>query len=1124
LRKDRPSEAIRETLVATYRILRVEAHMRGYGRVGLGRLFLCAGIAVPAAVGLVASVVAGKPRPLAPLAWLPPAPAPAPTPQAAQRSGGPALRFERNEGQFDERVRYLARGRDYMAVLTDGDVRLALRRPKDAAAPADNDRDRRFTERQSARAAVTPFDESVVGLRVVGGKRVSPVAAEPLAGVTNYFVGSNRSRWRTGVGGFASVRYPEVLPGVDLALHGGGDGRLEYDIVLAAGQDPAKVALAFDGATSIAVAPGGEAVLGLAGGIELREHVPVAYQTDARGARTQVPVRYQLRPDRTLAFAVGAHDVRRPLVIDPVLAYSTYHGGGGADVGASIAVDSTGAAYVTGTTASPDLFVLGAIGPAGASLAGGTDAFIAKFGPTGAHVSSTFLGGSGDDQGTGIALDQNGNIYVTGGTSSPNFPSASNTLAGLTDAFVVKLNPAASALLYSRYLGGSADDASLWPPSIAVDSAGSAFVAGTTKSTNFPVVGAVQPTFGGVQDAFITKLETTIGAIVYSSYLGGSAAEQGNAVAVDAGGTAFVTGHTASPNFPTLPVAARDDAFVVKITGNGNAFGYVQVIGGALGQEVGWGIALAFGQTAYVTGSTTSPDFPIPVSPGPLPFQTALKGSMDAFVAQLHPTTGALLYATFLGGNVDLGPGTGEGNNGSIAVDATGNMFVTGATNTANFPTQSPIAGVHGGGIDDVYVTELNAAGSALVFSTFLGGTGADQGHGIAIDGSGGIYVTGTTASSNFPTLAPAQPRSGSGGTDAFVTKIVPQGVAQFMWGNQATTCPGSKIATGGQLTVSFLPLGGDGTCPGCDAAPRYNSTGALDVLRVLYAGYHHDGTYDCNSGVRNALVSNWPSLFTTTCANQGTCPGITHAWRQADGAAVTAAFINLVGFGGRTVYSGVNPFCNSVSAVAGTAGAEGDGDYSDADPIRIPCDPNDTVCEIDGTLGLVLPIVLPAAGATSADEYPASSAGACSGCVLSQTGGGNGLPCPRGGPLLLGRCFQPATAAGDTHCIANRAKRCFGDITTLPSGKAADGRVYNLPLKVASGAEPAKYLVDASGRRMTGSFFRIHMNAPSSYSQAGPTCQLTSADPQIGCLVSSDACSLGDAGTAAGGGTNQQL
>jgi hypothetical protein len=315
----------------------------------------------------------------------------------------------------------------------------------------------------------------------------------------------------------------------------------------------------------------------------------------------------------------------------------------------------------------------------------------------------------------------------------------------------------------------------------------------------------------------------------------------------------------------------------------------------------------------------------------------------------------------------------------------------------------------------------------------------------------------------------------------------------------------------------------------------KYTFTGSMDVLRVLYAGLDNGGTgpngYNCAGDIRKNLVKQWSKIFNQDCG-AGKCDGsttagitqpggLTHIWRRSDLSGTTDAFVSLVNMGARKIggnpiitgaATAVNPFCNSNDATTNVGSLGGTADYTDVDPIRTPCDPNDTVCEIDGTLGLVLPVLLPeiSGGLLATDAYPANSGAACTGCILSQTGGGNGQPCPRGGPLLLGRCFQPATGAGDTHCNALKSKKCFGDLNT------ADGRAYNLPLKVAGGTEPAKYLVDGNKNRAVGSFFRIHQASSSSYSANANTCQFMNDTQQIGCLAAADPCSLGYAGREA--------
>jgi ABC-type phosphate transport system substrate-binding protein len=318
-----------------------------------------------------------------------------------------------------------------------------------------------------------------------------------------------------------------------------------------------------------------------------------------------------------------------------------------------------------------------------------------------------------------------------------------------------------------------------------------------------------------------------------------------------------------------------------------------------------------------------------------------------------------------------------------------------------------------------------------------------------------------------------------------------------------------------------------------------YTIASSLDVLRLLYAGLDNTGAYNCAGDARKSLVKQWSRLFDAACA-AGKCDGstngngsvqptgVTHVWRRSDLSGTTDAFVSLVGFSGRGIggnpivpgaATAANPFCNSADAqdtTGATKSLGGQADYSDKDPIRTACDDNDTVCERDGTLGLVLPVLLPdVSGVTANDEYPANSGAACTACVLSKTGDPT-LACPKGGPKKLGRCYQPATAGGDLHCNANLAKKCFGDL-------AGDGRVYNLPLKTVQGNEKGQYLLDGNGNLATGSFYRLHQTAPSTYSAGTITCAQPDDTAQIGCLVGADPCSVGFAGREADQQSNNQ-
>jgi hypothetical protein len=436
-------------------------------------------------------------------------------------------------------------------------------------------------------------------------------------------------------------------------------------------------------------------------------------------------------------------------------------------------VDSLGSAYVTGKTAAANFPTTA--GAFQTTFGGGDALFIAKLNPQGtALVYSTYINGA---SGNGIAVDSAGNAYVTGEASTPNFPTtpgAFQTSPFGFDTFVTKLNTKGSALVYSARFGGNFDD---FGRAIALDGAGNAYITGWTvcraTTCTFPTVNAVQPSYGGGNnDAFVTKINSLGSALVYSTYLGGgqilnATDDWGEGIAVDSAGSAYVTGYTFAPDFPVTPGAydtsrAGLDAFVTKFTPVGTSLVYSTFLGGS-GQEQGQGIAIDANGNAYVTGLTDGSTFP--VTPGA--FQTT--GSFDAFVTKFNPQGSALVYSTYLGGNAGVDRGW------AIAVDNAGSAYVTGDTASTNFPVASAVQPVYGGGLSDAFATKLNAAGSALAYSTFLGGSLFDEGRGIALNGSGEAFATGDTSSDNFPTANPMQGSNGGGlnnHDDAFVVKL----------------------------------------------------------------------------------------------------------------------------------------------------------------------------------------------------------------------------------------------------------------------------------------------------------------------------------------------------------------
>ena len=679
------------------------------------------------------------------------------------------LHFEVNRGQAHEDVRFLARGSGYSLYLTPREAVFVLVKPN-----PDKKRDwhgKRDWRSQHER----PKMQGVMLRMAIVAAHPAPLVSglEELPGRANYFIGNDPAQWRTNVPTYAKVHYREVYPGIDLVYYG-NQRQLEYDFIVAPGADPQSIVLDFQGADRVEVNAKGELVLHTAVG-SIRQQKPIIYQ-EIDGVRREIAGGYVLQGTNQVGFQVPAHDRSRPLVIDPVLAYSTYLGGSVEETGVDIAVDADGNAYVTGNVSSFNF-------PTTAGAFQTTcaadprfchDVAVTKLNPTGsALVYSTYLGGSDLESGTGIAVDATGSAYVTGQTWSTNFPTTAGafqtTYGGNVDGFVTKLDAAGSALVYSTYLGSSGGDTNI---GIAVDTAGNAYVSGFTDSTSFPTTGgAFQTTYGGgSKDSYVTKLNPAGSALVYSTYLGGNGLENPAGVAVDADGNAYVSGYTDSTNFPTTAGAFQPlfaggiwDAFVAKLDPTGSALVYSTYLGGD-SRDFLAGFSVDADGNVYVTGQTFSTNFPITAGA----FQTTFGGGeFDAFVTKLNPTGSALVYSTFLGGSADdLGRG--------IAVDAAGNAYVSGATNSINFPT---IAGAfqttYGGGEFDAFVTKLNPTGSALVYSTFIGGSEQDGGFGIAVDTAGSAYVTGRTYSTDFPTTTGAfQPTFGGNG-DAFVAKII---------------------------------------------------------------------------------------------------------------------------------------------------------------------------------------------------------------------------------------------------------------------------------------------------------------------------------------------------------------
>jgi Beta-propeller repeat len=662
------------------------------------------------------------------------------------------LRFEANAGQTDPQVEFLSRGSGYSLYLTQAEAVLALsnRKSKTEAGP-----------------------QSVVRMKFAGANPEPQIeGADALPGKSNYLIGNDPSKWRQNVASYEKVRYRSVYPGIDLIYYG-NQRQLEYDFVVGAGADPNAIKLDFDGVKQIRVDDQGDLVLNT-GDAEVRQNKPVTYQ-EVEGRRQEIASQYVVGESGEVGFKIGEYDRSRPLVIDPVLRYSTFLGSSADDLPEDIAVDGAGNAYVTGFTKSLDFPTKD---PIQAGLSGVSDAFVIKLNRDGSDlVFSTFLGGSNSESGSGIVVDERGDVCVIGRTESPDFPTV-NPLqpasAGGTDVFVAKLKGDGSAFIFSTYLGGSDDE---FGSALKVDGSGDIYMTGYTTSTNFPTVNAFQPAradgianpplcipfplrcftpvFTGFEDVFVAKLKDDGSALVFSTYLGGRKEDVGKSLAIDNNGDIYVTGLTASIEFPTAyPLQSVHgggiDAFVAKFDTNG-ALVYSTYFGSS-SSDTGEAIGVDGGGNVYLLGETSSRDLPT-VNP----LKSTLSGGKDLFVAKLDRTGSAILYSTYLGGDSIEGAG-------DLKVDSQGNAFITGFTGSADFPVVNAIqptinpgyicsfpSGNYTEGRIDAFITKLDASGSGLIYSTFLGGRCGEIGLAIAIGGSGKVYVAGRTYSNDFP-------------------------------------------------------------------------------------------------------------------------------------------------------------------------------------------------------------------------------------------------------------------------------------------------------------------------------------------------------------------------------------
>jgi hypothetical protein len=667
------------------------------------------------------------------------------------------LSFELNRGQAAADVKFVGRGDGFALALKQGEAVLALR-PR--------------TQNIESGVKALTVESSLphrLSMKLEGAKSTALVSGvERQPALANYFIGNDPAKWIRDVETYSRVSYSDVYPGVDLMFYG-DDRHLEYDFTLAPGADFHGIKLRFEGADDLELSPEGALILHTSAG-DVRHDRPTAYQ-DNNGSRLQIAADFKRLDDGTIGFEVGAYDTTRPLVIDPVLVYSTYLGGGAADSGRGIVVDAAGTSYLVGDSFSSDFLFQ--------SSTTNSDVFVGKLSPGGGLLTYTFFGGKKNDFATGLAIDSSGDVYICGKTESTDFPMLNSiglALNGPSDAFVVKLTPkntAPDSLLfeYSSLVGGSGEEGGT---NIAIDALGNAYITGRTSSLDFPTVGAIQPAYGGGDsDAFIAKVAIDGKSLVYSSFLGGSGTEdliRKCGVSVDADGNAYVTGDTQSSNFPTKNAlraaktgsASSSDGFVAKINPTGSDFVYSTYMGGS-DDDFALAITNDSSGNAYVTGRTRSTSFSGSAS------TRASTATTDAFVAKLNASGAAISYLTFVGG------AGGDESANAIVVDTSGNAVIAGSAG-AGFTTVNSIQSFSRGGANDAFVAKLGPGG-AVTFSTYLGGSGDDIAQGVGLDGTGAIYIIGTTDSIDLLTNQPLK-RNNAGGQDILIAKIDPNAPA----------------------------------------------------------------------------------------------------------------------------------------------------------------------------------------------------------------------------------------------------------------------------------------------------------------------------------------------------------
>jgi hypothetical protein len=793
------------------------------------------------------------------------------------------LSFELNQGQTHREVKFLSRGPGYQLFLTQTEAVLAFKKPCsycDEPAAKKSDNKSRTSEQERA----------VLRVKLVDANPAPQVTGlDELPGKSNYIKGNDRSHWQRNVPNYAKVRYSQVYAGVDMVYYG-NQRQLEYDFIVAPFADPKPIEVAYEGGDHLALDKEGNLLLQVKG-VRLTQQAPVVYQ-EAEGVRQTIASRYVLKDKRRVGFEIGAYDSSRPLVIDPLLVYSTYLGGsipGPEQIGdfaAGIATDASGNAYIVGTTDSEDFPMVAVADPYSEEHRNDTcsvgdidflkcgDVFVTKLNADGSNmVYSTFIGSDHDDQAFGIAVDSSNRAYITGGTDPfsvfgtvKHWPLTSNAFQrdaqfdarDAADAFVTVLNSTGTDLVYSTYYGGNNIDIA---HAIAIGPQGFAYITGETDSTRFITMrNAFQNDKLGDdsnrnqhRDAFVAVFNPFENrdndTLIYATYFGGTGtADIGNGIAVDTDGNAHVVGQTNSTNFPTkvsegtvfqAANGGGTDAWVAKFnTASSGSSSLIQsTYFGGNSTDIAFAVTVDSTKRIYLTGRTSSSNTTFPLNSA---FDSIQSGG-EAFVAKFGVNANALFYSTFLGGD-----SSEEGR--GIVLDEVGNAYVAGKTASSNFPSVNafqPTKSV----ANDAFVTKISAdpAGTTqvkILWSSFLGGNDVDVANGIALDSKDNVYVAGETESAAaFPILGPngAFQSALRGNNDAFATKIAetrgdtigvfhPVGTPQFLLRNTNSGGAADQTVTFGEN--GDLPVAGDWDGNGIDDVGIFRPSAGQFLLR----------------------------------------------------------------------------------------------------------------------------------------------------------------------------------------------------------------------------------------------------------------------------------------------------